>query len=183
MRRFKHVYEDGGLIPSETFAMRASVNGQCLTYLGNAGTSPDGKGRAALKRCDPDDDRQRWHGANRDTAKSGAPCCSGVRAWNTDQCLTGATEGSRGGATTFVCEISGSRHDQMWSLDGEGQIRKKGGGFMGSSCLEADASGTLRVSGCKGGVGLSNSAPWTKHQPEEPVESRLYHKALEGGKG
>ncbi|CAE7350723.1 Galnt3 [Symbiodinium natans] len=45
MHRFKHVYEDGGLIPEETF--RIQRDGRCLTYEGGPGTSPDGKGTAA----------------------------------------------------------------------------------------------------------------------------------------
>eukprot|EP00439_Symbiodinium_sp_Y106_P047573 s3723_g6.t1 len=53
MNRFKHVYEDGGLIPAETF--RIERDGRCLTYEGGAGTSPDGKGTAvedsALQNC------------------------------------------------------------------------------------------------------------------------------------
>lgn len=182
MRRFKHVYEDGGLIPAETFLLK-SATGTCLTYLGSAGTSPDGKGRAVLKRCDPDDERQRWHGANRDAQKPGKPCCSGLRAWNTDQCLSGAAaEGRAGGATTFVCDIAGARSDQQWSLDAEGQLRRRGGGFMGSTCLEADQYSVLRVQNCRGSMGFSGAAPWTKYSPQEPLETRLYNKALDGGR-
>eukprot|EP00928_Gymnodinium_smaydae_P011595 TRINITY_DN14261_c0_g1_i5.p1 TRINITY_DN14261_c0_g1~~TRINITY_DN14261_c0_g1_i5.p1 ORF type:complete len:344 (+),score=55.44 TRINITY_DN14261_c0_g1_i5:145-1176(+) len=178
LRRFKHVYEDGGLVPRETFGLRAEGD-LCLTYLGVAGTSPTGKGRAALRPCEPSNDRQRWHGANRDQTVEGKPCCSGLRAWNTDQCLAaGAVLG--GIAETFVCDISGRDGAQLWHFKDEGElIRMRHGvlGFMqGQQCLQAKpgGSGELEIERC--------SHSWTKDRPEEPLESRLYREAIEQGR-
>jgi len=173
MHRFKHVYEDGGLIPKETFAIRntAPATSSCLTYLGQAGTSPDGRGQAALQACRANDDRQRWHGGNRDTSKEGRPCCSGVRAWNTDQCIVNID-----GSDTVklgVCDVSGQNRGQLWELTADGILRQKVGGFMSSStCFFPDADGvSIRSGGCHVGT-------WTKHEASEPRESILYTQAL-----
>jgi GT2 family glycosyltransferase len=126
MHRFKHVYEDGGLIPRETFRLRLGgagpSAGKCLTYSGKAGTNPTGRGFATLQKCDATSDRQRWHGANRDNSKLNEPCCSGLRAWNTDQCLA-RVAGTR--AETFVCAIDGKNSDQFWELTSDGAIKHK----------------------------------------------------------
>lgn len=174
MHRFKEVYEDGGLIPKETFMIKSAVSGHCLTYTGNSGTSGDGKGAAVLKPCDIQNDRQKWHGANRDTTEYGMPCCSGLRAWNTDQCLVGVQDGR---VKTRVCEISGGARDQTWALDEEGNLRSHGmvSGFMqGGHCMEHDASNSLSVQACSSG----NAGRWKKFGVAQPMETALYHQAL-----
>jgi len=174
MHRFKNVYEDGGLLPSETFNLRTGDS--CLEFRGKAGTSADGKGFATLNRCSSESDRQRWHGANRDTSQPGQPCCSGIRAWNTDQCITGVDD--RGRLKTAVCDIAGSRADQAWQLDGGNLAGPKSSGFMSSQkCVVPAHSGKLEVRGC----GSADSGQWAKDSPAEPVETRLYRQHLGGG--
>lgn len=173
MHRFKHVYEDGGLIPKETFSIRVADSDQCLTYEGPAGTSPNGRGTASLRPCDANDDRQRWHGANRDTTASGQPCCSGLRAWNTDQCLMDASSGY---LSTFVCDVSGRGVRQDWEFTDNGQLRKKQGwgGMRGGKCVEYQ-NGVPQVAACK------EPSFWIKETPSEPIESKLYRDARERG--
>lgn len=175
MHRFNNVYEDGGLIPAETFGLRTGEH-LCLSYEGAAGTSPDGLGTAVLQPCNPNDDRQRWHGANRDTATAGQPCCSGLRAWNTDQCLAGIS--AAGTAKTFVCDISGHTSDQGWKMTESGQIRAAVGGFMSARCLAPSGDGiSLQVQSCpRAGI-----ATWSKDAPALPIETRLYQQARETG--
>eukprot|EP00927_Polykrikos_kofoidii_P036265 TRINITY_DN30617_c0_g1_i1.p1 TRINITY_DN30617_c0_g1~~TRINITY_DN30617_c0_g1_i1.p1 ORF type:complete len:613 (-),score=123.14 TRINITY_DN30617_c0_g1_i1:221-2059(-) len=178
MKRFKNVYEDGGLVPKEIFTVQTSKGGdRCLTYMGEAGTSPDGRGRAELQTCDPHNNRQRWHGANRDTRSTGQSCCSGLRAWNTDQCIVGATDGV---VHTAVCDISGKSAKEFWMLGEDGQLKESGdrlAGFMkGQACLEADERDSLKVRSCLSASEAATAQPWKKGHVEEPVESRLYRK-------
>uniref|UniRef100_A0A7S0AL75 Polypeptide N-acetylgalactosaminyltransferase n=1 Tax=Pyrodinium bahamense TaxID=73915 RepID=A0A7S0AL75_9DINO len=175
MHRFKHVYEDGGLIPSETFGIRTASSGMCLTYVGQAGTSPNGYGKAVLEPCKAGNDRQRWHGANRDTSRPGRPCCSGLRAWNTDQCIVGGTQGTA--VKTFICEISGRRQDQAWQFTSDGRLQLGVSRlFMRGQCLEPDAHSNIEVTACPA---VGRPASWVKDNPEEPAESLLYRKAME----
>lgn len=175
MHRFKHVYEDGGLIPAETFGIRAVADGQCLTYEGQPGTSPNGYGRAVLRPCEPGSERQRWHVANRDMSRQGQ-CCSGIRAWNTDQCIIGASQGTA--VKTFVCDIAGKRPDQAWELTSDGRIRQRGRRhFLGDRCLEPSGAGDVEERSCPA---AGRAASWTKDSPGEPPEYVLYKKALEG---
>jgi len=177
MKRFKNVYEDGGLIPRETFAIAHVASSKCLTYTGQAGTSASGKGTAVLRPCNADDDRQRWHGANRDTSQITKSCCSGLRAWNTDQCITGGD--GQNGIKTTVCDVSGRTLQQAWELNPQGQlIHVPPAGFMkGSSCLEVDQDqATVRETpGCHVG---DSPASWRRDAVAEPIESRIYNKAL-----
>jgi hypothetical protein len=167
MHRFKNVYEDAGLVPKEIFHLKTSnlanknqqPDGQCLAYTGLAGTSPDGKGTAVLKPCDPRDDRQQWHVANRDASEAGQPCCSGIRAWNTDQCIARAESGK---VETFVCDVSGKTTSQVWSLTIEGRLEQKGS-FLGNTCIEA-GSGELQASlTCRGSGSASGGPPKRPH--------------------
>jgi len=173
MHRFKHVYEDAGLVPREVFHLKTSskTSGQCLTYTGAAGTSPDGRGIATLQPCDPRDDRQQWHLANRDASQAAQPCCSGIRAWNTDQCVARAQNGN---VETYVCDVSGKTTSQVWSLTTDGRLEQKGS-FLGNSCIDA-GTGVLQMQSCGSGGGI-----WIKENPIEPIESRLYRKASLSG--
>ncbi|CAK9105798.1 Polypeptide N-acetylgalactosaminyltransferase 6 (Polypeptide GalNAc transferase 6) (GalNAc-T6) (pp-GaNTase 6) (Protein-UDP acetylgalactosaminyltransferase 6) (UDP-GalNAc:polypeptide N-acetylgalactosaminyltransferase 6) [Durusdinium trenchii] len=163
MHRFKHVYEDGGLIPRETFTLKDG-SGHCLTYQGEAGTSPNGRGTAALLPCDGGE-RQRWHGANR---LDKGQCCSGLRAWNTDQCLQGVANGKM---ATFVCDVSGQNPHQAWRFD-SGQLKRRGGSnFMQSADCVAIENNKLQVQTC-------NGAPWRQDEILEPIEFTLYKEAM-----
>lgn len=176
LQRFKHVYEDGGLVPAETFVLKAASSGKCLTYVGPPGTNPTGYGLAALQPCSPGNERQRWHGANRDTSRPGEPCCSGLRAWNSDQCIVSATQG--GAAKTFVCDVSGRSRQQAWELSPQGQLRCKNWGFMQTQCLMPDDHSSIEAASCPS---ASSPPSWTKVSPVEPVESLLYRRALADG--
>merc|ERR1711957_42274 len=141
------------------------------------GTSANGYGRAVLRPCNSQDDRQRWHGANRDTSATDQVCCSGVRAWNTDQCVFGVD--GDGAVKTFVCDISGRNQRQIWEMSEEGQLRRKVGGFMSSQCLLPDGhSGNIAAKTCPG---TGSAAQWSKDDPSEPIESQLYRKAMYEG--
>jgi len=174
LHRFKNVYEDGGLVPPQTYAIRAIASGLCLTYLGPPGTSPSGYGKAVLQKCADDNERQRWHGANRDSSKKGEPCCSGLRAWNTDQCLLGGLDGRA--LKTFVCDVSGHHRQQQWKLTTDGQLKQKGWGFMSKGkCLMPDSSGGIADKACqKSGA----DQLWRKEDVLQPLESRIYQKAM-----
>merc|ERR1712146_236201 len=76
---------------------------------------------AQLVPCDKNDDRQRWHGANK---KSNGKCCSGLRAWNTDQCIQSVSGGL---VNTLVCDISGQAADMHWAFTNQGLLQQKHG--------------------------------------------------------
>lgn len=103
LKRFKAVYEDAGLIPAEIFMIREEESGLCMHYLGSAGTSGSGTEGVKLDECDEKNHRFFWHLGNRNQRSK--KCCSGLRAWNTDQCLQGGQSGGR--AVTTICELSG----------------------------------------------------------------------------
>merc|ERR1712048_474598 len=107
-----------------------------------------------------------WHLGN---ARRTGGCCSGLRAWNTYQCLEGA--GSGGKASIGICTVDGQNRMQQWVLEDDGKLAR------GSSCLgPGSKAGTLVESACisfrsRGGV------RWTKASASEPLESQLYRKA------
>uniref|UniRef100_A0A7S4SFD9 Polypeptide N-acetylgalactosaminyltransferase n=1 Tax=Alexandrium monilatum TaxID=311494 RepID=A0A7S4SFD9_9DINO len=169
LRRFKDIYEDGGLLPNEVFQLREESTGKCLHYDGAAGTSFNGKGVASLQACNDKDHRQFWHLGNLD--RRARACCSGLRAWNTDQCLGGAD--GNGKASTGVCAVAGEDWSQEWSLSDDGRLAR------GRQCLGPAAAGqdALAESTClafrsKGG------ARWTKQSANQPLETELYRRAL-----
>eukprot|EP00928_Gymnodinium_smaydae_P032099 TRINITY_DN23339_c0_g1_i1.p1 TRINITY_DN23339_c0_g1~~TRINITY_DN23339_c0_g1_i1.p1 ORF type:complete len:718 (-),score=87.44 TRINITY_DN23339_c0_g1_i1:313-2466(-) len=162
LRRFKSVYEDAGLIPAEIFMMKDKHSGQCLRYLGGAGTSNHGHESIRLDTCDSIDHGLYWHLGNR-YSRSGK-CCSGLRAWNTDQCLSGA-DGTR------VCEISGSSAGQQWALQDDGRLARSTP--EGKVCLGMHSS-SLSQKLCDA---FKDSFQFLKVSAHEPRETQLYKQA------
>lgn len=168
LKRFKDIYEDGGIVPDEVFMLQEEKSGKCLHYQGYAGTSGTGSEGADLRDCNEHDDRLFWHPGNMDR-KTGK-CCSGLRAWNTDQCLKGGQGGGK--AITTICTVAGLDSSQDWGLHENGQLSR------GSSCLgPGEQSGTLEDGFC---LGFRNKggARWKKLAAKVPLETELYRKAL-----
>eukprot|EP00931_Biecheleriopsis_adriatica_P034800 TRINITY_DN20079_c0_g1_i1.p1 TRINITY_DN20079_c0_g1~~TRINITY_DN20079_c0_g1_i1.p1 ORF type:complete len:807 (+),score=111.46 TRINITY_DN20079_c0_g1_i1:202-2421(+) len=169
LRRFKVVYEDAGLIPSEVFMIKEESSGLCLLFMGNAGTSGSGSEGVRLADCDPSNQRFFWHLGNRNRRTK--KCCSGLRAWNTDQCLQGGQSGGR--AVTGICELSGSHSGQAWSLNEDGLFSR------GSTCLgptDNPSKPGLKEALCVS-FRSSGGARFSKMAAKEPIERELYLKA------
>lgn len=168
LKRFKAVYEDAGLLPKDIYMMREETTGKCLFFQGQAGTSGNGREGVTLQDCDASNHRFYWHPGNR-SPKNGK-CCSGIRAWNTDQCFEGGQGGGQKGVTG-ICELSGHNGNQFWKLHSDGTLRK------GDRCLgPGSGPDSLEEKPCfafrsKGG------ARFTKQEVHEPIETRLYKKA------
>lgn len=178
LRRFKDLYEDGGLVPEEVFMIQESSSGRCLRYQRQAGTSPNGKGTAMLEECDRKDHAFYWHRANRDRRKRGK-CCSSFKAWNTDQCITGVAAGA---LTTEVCNVMGKDKSQDWDIiDG----RLQGSGLIDRRprCVGPELKdgwhhqvGEVVERGCNAGD-FHTKFTWTTINPVMPLEAQLYRKA------
>jgi len=168
LRRFKAVYEDAGIIPDEIFMIEAVEGGKCLYFQGPAGTSGAGSEGVLLKDCDASDDRFFWHLGNRN---SRGECCSGLRAWNTDQCFAGDQgKGTKG--ITSVCDVSGADRRQSWSLSSEGHLKQ------GSLCLgPGSGSKPLASSPCR--TFQSDKPTFRKLSVVVPLETKLYRKSQE----
>lgn len=170
LRRFRDLYEDAGMIPQEIFMLREDFTGKCLRYMGSAGTSGDGHGRASLVACDPNDHRFFWHRGNKNLDKGGA-CCSGLRAWNTDQCID---HGEAGGVRTYVCDVAGRNKRQYWHILAEsGRLAQ---GRRSNNCLSASKEGQISESPCQA-LRAPNTARWTKQGSTMPLETQIYQKA------
>lgn len=189
--RFRSIYEDAGLVPKETFRLKHAKSGKCLTYNGPSGTHPEGTDTIDLQECGAAKsqkwgprgalDAQRWHEANRIPKGSELPnkgegeCCSGLRAWNTDQCISLASQTK---IRTIICDIPG-RWDQMWHLTGEGESVAPGQ-LMSTRglCVKHDKGNELKIDKCKKRAAGKESKPvWIKIDAEVPLETHLYNQA------
>lgn len=160
LRRFKAVYEDGGIIPEEIFMIKEKATGRCIRFMGSAGTSSTGHEAVRFENCDESDDRFYWHLGNLDTRTR--RCCSGLRAWNTEQCFSGDGTG--------ICEISGNNFLQHWKLSSDGRLKR------GDTCFGSGSNGNaIRQMSCSHFV--SGLGEFTKEAAKAPVETRLYKKA------
>lgn len=167
LRRFRIIYEDAGMIPKEIFMIKETQSEKCLTYTGHAGTSGNGFGAADMRQCNSADHRQFWHLGNRES--SSGKCCSGLRAWNTDQCLS-QIQSPR--ITTAVCDIAGGRVDEYWALD-KGQLTQK----LQGHCV-VNSQGSLDSKPCS--MARSHGgASWEKVEMQVPLETTLYNHEME----
>merc|ERR1719350_1721308 len=135
----------------------------CLRFKGQAGTSGMGSEGVELAPCQPNNDRFFWHAGN--ARIRNRKCCSGLRAWNTEQCLQGATG-------TGICEISGSNGIQAWSL-GKGGLLKQGH----NKCLASNGRGELAEMPCLALQGADAGGRWKMISNREPEETTLYRRA------
>jgi len=169
LRRFKSIYEDAGLLPPEIFMLKNQNKGECLFFMGSAGTSGAGREDVRLASCDENNHRYFWHVGNRRT--SDGSCCSGLRAWNTEQCFEGLQ--GEGEAKTGICEVSGSNSAQHWRFR-DGQLQDGTGKCLGTSAkswtaLELKPCWAFRNHGIDG-------ARWTKEAVRVPLETELYRR-------
>mmetsp|Transcript_58838 Transcript_58838/g.137831 ORF Transcript_58838/g.137831 Transcript_58838/m.137831 type:complete len:627 (-) Transcript_58838:128-2008(-) len=196
--RFRDIYVDGGLLPTEVFKLREVKSGNCLTYIGPMGTHPTGSGQAAVMPCNAalgsmrgmHPEAQRWQMRNRNP-KTGK-CCSALGSWNTDQCVTNVNQ--EGMLQTHVCDVSG-KQSAPWFLTapddkggpGPGQvvfsvhgrvrclvIDKKAGPLQLGASLQASK---VKLVDC--GKAAKNGPRWEKLEASVPLETRLYQEALE----
>eukprot|EP00929_Paragymnodinium_shiwhaense_P018991 TRINITY_DN1308_c0_g3_i1.p1 TRINITY_DN1308_c0_g3~~TRINITY_DN1308_c0_g3_i1.p1 ORF type:complete len:557 (+),score=118.37 TRINITY_DN1308_c0_g3_i1:29-1699(+) len=181
--RFRHIYDDGGMLPKKTFKLKHVPTDHCLSYMGPAGTHPRGYASAGMAPCTDDvtkgwhPDRQRFHLGNRNP-KTGK-CCIGLRIWNTDQCLGSPT---RQGRTfheipTGVCDVSGMqsvkwRYVEKSNSLAPGQLEHEGG------CVVVNLKGVLEMEPCKK-LGEVERGPWKRVGGKVPIETELYDKALQ----
>eukprot|EP00927_Polykrikos_kofoidii_P059322 TRINITY_DN54501_c0_g1_i1.p1 TRINITY_DN54501_c0_g1~~TRINITY_DN54501_c0_g1_i1.p1 ORF type:complete len:747 (+),score=107.55 TRINITY_DN54501_c0_g1_i1:50-2290(+) len=163
LRRFKGIYEDGGLLPPDIFMLRDTSTGKCLDYSGEAGTAPSGEGGVALVDCDGARQQMFWHGGN---AGREGNCCSGFRVWNTDQCMSTVDSND---VATRICDMTGKNSQQHWTLDPTGQLRQR------NSCLVVQSSGDVKSGDCVGGN--LRATGWEKYMASEPLETMLYKQA------
>ena len=150
---FSYIYRDAGLIPKEVFQLTAD-NGKTCLMLKNRQTwdstaSPEDE--LVLGNCttvsglNATSGTQYWHVANR---KKDGTCCSGLQAWNTNQCITGNLK-------TYVC--SSMTGGQPATLNKKEWLK------VGTQCLNANP---LSLSNCQKGV----TQPWKKLRPFQPQE-------------
>eukprot|EP00928_Gymnodinium_smaydae_P053756 TRINITY_DN37681_c0_g1_i1.p1 TRINITY_DN37681_c0_g1~~TRINITY_DN37681_c0_g1_i1.p1 ORF type:complete len:568 (+),score=109.02 TRINITY_DN37681_c0_g1_i1:36-1706(+) len=177
--RFRDIYVNGGLLPKRTFRLKDTVSGLCLTYTGPFGTHPAGRASARLQKCEADGSvPQRWHLGNQDPASG--KCCNGLRAWNTDQCLTHAGNGE---LSTTVCDVTG-RQGQTWRfISNTSKTLAPGQLQFGGQCLvTSNAAGQAQLSlrAClPKSSSPSEQGPWRRSGVQQPLETRLYEEALQ----
>jgi len=173
LHRFSSVYVDTGLVPKKIFHLRDSKSKLCLTFTGQPGTSMHGHDSAKLAKCDKSNDRQRWHGANKNPEKNGK-CCSSLRAWNTDQCLDRLENGY---VKTTVCDLSGERggRGQRWTLNSDGTFEYSKGTRNGG-CLVSQGKKGLTLTDCESAKSVDGI--WKRGSTTEPPETTLYNDAV-----
>merc|ERR1711924_471761 len=94
--------------------------------------------------------------------------CSGIRAWNSDQCIDGIQSGK---VATFVCNLNGAARSQYWSFQDDGSIRRS------SECLVARDQ-KIKIKSCSQAQSSSEFIwKWQKVGQKKPIETQLYHKA------
>jgi hypothetical protein len=113
LNRFKHIYRDAGVLPSEVFQIEAIVQGEdeasplCLELNSMGWTNFGSADDIVLRECvGPSASEPRsiwWHGSSR---LNDGKCCGSLRAWNTDQCIDGRhPEIGSSKLETYTCDL------------------------------------------------------------------------------
>ena len=203
IRRFAHIYRDAGVLPRTIFQIeavprgeltRGGTSGLCLRMVGHARwgnglsasdeleltpcgdvTSADlGRSRPIWGRAAVERGRlpQWWHAANR---RADGRCCSGLRAWNSDQCITT-------GGRTLVCDLGAAAGGQGAMLDYDesvgGSLLRLGSASAPIGCLDLATAGEFKAgarltpTSCAS-ARTSGSLAWRRKGEHAPVEFQL----------
>ena len=113
LNRFKNIYRDAGVLPTEVFQIEAIVQGEddaaplCLELNSMGWTNFGSADDIVLRECvGPSASEPRsiwWHGSSR---LNDGKCCGSLRAWNTDQCIDGRhPEIGSSKLETYTCDL------------------------------------------------------------------------------
>lgn len=153
---FGYIYRDGGLIPKEVFQITPDGGNTCLYVKSKRLWGSDGPPHdtLAMEPCHAktNSGTQHWHLANRNPE---GKCCSGLRSWNTDQCIVGRLG-------TAVCSMSG----QPAQITQEGLLKVG----LPPKCLSINP---LRETSCD-----QATSSWKKLRPFEPPEFKVLGQEL-----
>ena len=152
---FSYIYRDAGYIPRKVFQLTPDGGSNCISLKrDNWGSASAPNDQLTLQPCSEVDGRaassgtQYWHQSNRD---SEGKCCSGLRAWNTDQCMVR-------GLSSGVCSLN---PDQPAGLGDNGYLKIAG------NCVIV-TNGSLRLDTCS-----TDSTKWEEWKAFEPQEFSL----------
>jgi len=159
---FSYIYRDAGIIPKEVFQLTPDDGATCLMLrnrttwapntntedeliLGNCTTTPGFEATSGT---------QYWHLGNK---KNDGTCCSGLQAWNTNQCMVGNLR-------TSVC--ASMRGGQKALLRNDGSLK------IGPQCLNINP---LSLAKCDN----KTTQKWKKLRPFQPQEFIAMSKELQ----
>ena len=121
--KFSNIFIDAGIMPQTVFQIQSRKSpAMCLERTGSVlGHSAIANGPLLMAPCNAKSRLQLFHFANQN--KFGK-CCSGLRGYDSDQCLThGGTLGSKKESIhTTICTINGGNRQQIAKFGSDGRI-------------------------------------------------------------
>ena len=169
LKRFKYIYRDAGVLPSEVFQI-APVQGDgselCLELKSLGWTNFGNNDEIALKKCEDthtEPKSQWWHRSGR---LDDGSCCGSLRAWNTDQCINGLALGP--GAKkilTHTCDLDLGVEASLKPSNKDGELLLKIG--RSENCISLEEGSKLTVVPCKA------ASKWRIRKSFAPIEYDL----------
>ena len=175
INRFKNIYRDAGVLPSEVFQIEAVLSNQasaplCLELKTMGWTNYGSGDEILLKECTGSSASEPrsiwWHLSNR---LKNASCCGSLRAWNTDQCMDGRhPQVGASKLETYTCDLdSGLEAFLQPSGDNKEELSLRLGGNDQNYCVSLNEGSSLKVVGCE------LATKWRKRNAFTPVEYEL----------
>lgn len=151
LHRFRHIYDDGGILPTQVFSFRSKSHNGCIHRSASAWTV--GSCRKAAK----------FHFANRQ--KHTGKCCSGIRQWNTMECFDRLDPR---GPLPYYCDVTGGNENQQYTFDKDAGLIK----HVSGKCVSTTGS-ALSATDCREAV------KWEVIEEFIPEETKLYTAAVQ----
>ena len=144
LRRFKYIYRDAGVLPVKTWQLRDEASGLCLGIKDRTwGNAKAPRAEVSLLPCEQERTRNSMQWWQRSNRHDNGKCCSGLRVWNTDQCLV--SSGSNDRLRTSVCNLEGPAAQRATVWKGPGLNLDRG-------CVTVSAAGVPQLGSCAGNV-------------------------------
>ena len=178
LNRFKNIYRNAGVIPSEVFQIEAITSEEsedsgesplCLELkkMGwtNYGTADDIVLRECAESSTSEPRSIWWHKSSR--MKDGS-CCGSLRAWNTDQCIDGRNpKKDVKKLVSYTCDLdAGLEAFLQPSKDNEDELSLTIGRADKHLCVSVD-EGQVKIVECK------YATKWKKRNSFTPIEYEL----------
>jgi hypothetical protein len=172
LNRFKNIYRDAGVLPSEVFQIEAISSNQASTPMclelktmkwTNYGSGDD----IVLGECIGSSASEPrpiwWHLSNR---LKDASCCGSLRVWNTDQCIDGRNpQVGTSKLETYTCDLdSGLEAFLQPSKDNNEEMSLRLGRKSQNYCFSVNGSSSLELVNCE------LATKWRKRYAFTPIE-------------
>ena len=180
LNRFKNIYRDAAVLPSEVFQIEAITSAKegeepsgplCIELKKMGWTNYGSADELVLKECTGSSASEArpiwWHKSSR--LEDGS-CCGSLRAWNTDQCIDGRNpKKDVKKLVSYTCNLDAGTEALLQPVEdsNDDELILQIGATDKHLCVSVDEGSSLKIAECE------QATKWRKRNAITPIEYEL----------